>query len=64
MKEERFLHTRRPCDWQGDQSGHKGSFKALTKSTAAGLRRAKQRESCTDGVPSTVTPETLIIGDR
>ena len=45
MTEERIPHPGRPPDWWGDQLGKGGASK---KSTAACLRRAKQKQSLTD----------------
>ena len=48
MKEERNPHPGRLPNWPGDQPRLSGNIKALEKSSAARLRRAMQRESCTD----------------
>lgn len=48
VKEERNPHPERPHNWQGYQPGLRGNLKALEKSRAAGLRKPKQKESCTD----------------
>lgn len=49
MKEEMNLHPGRPAKTdRGDQLGQKGSLRVSEKSTAATLRRAKEREGCTD----------------
>ena len=47
MKEKRNLHPRKPTNQQGEKPRQR-DLKVAKKSTAAGLRRAKQNESCTD----------------
>ena len=47
MKEKRNLHPRKPTNQQGEKPRQR-DLKVAKKSTAAGLRRAKQSESCTD----------------
>ena len=61
MKEERNPHSGKPPNQQRDQLRQR-DLKVSKKSTAAGLRRAKQRESCTDHrshCPHTPQPEML-----
>ena len=48
MKEERFPHTRKPLRGQRLRVAEGGSFGATEASTATGVRRAKQRDSCTE----------------
>ena len=48
MTEEKNLHPGKPPNWQRDQPRQRGNLKALEKSKAARLRRAKLRESCMD----------------
>ena len=58
MKEERNSHPGRPWSWRGN-------LKASEKSSAARLRRAKQKESHRDHHyqhPWTTQPETLRRG--
>ena len=47
MKEERIPHTRKPLRGQRLQVAEGGSFGATEESAATGVRRAKQRDSCT-----------------
>ena len=57
VKEERNLHPGRPQSWRGN---HKSSEK---KSTAAGPRRAQQKESHTDHwYHCPQTPHTEMLG--
>ena len=45
MKEEKFLHTRKPLHWWRQRvAGRGGSFGATEESAATGVQRAKQRE--------------------
>ena len=53
-KRERNLHTGSPPNWQGDQPQQRGSLKALEKSSASGLRRAKKRDRDAQMVSATV----------
>ena len=46
-RRKELAHCEAP-NWQGDQPGWRGSLKVSEKSTADCLRRAKQRESCSD----------------
>ena len=48
MKEERFLHTRKPLRGRGWRVGGGGSFGATEDSTATGVRRAMWRDSRTE----------------
>ena len=48
MKEERFPHTRKPLRGQRLRVEEGGSFGATEESAATGVRRAKQRDSCTE----------------
>ena len=48
VKEERFPHTRKPLRGQRLQVADEGSFGATEESAATGVRKAKQRESCTE----------------
>ena len=48
MKEERFPHTRKPLRGQRLRVVEGGSFRATEESAAKGVRRAKQRDSCTE----------------
>ena len=47
MKEEKFPHTR-SFHWQRLGVAEGGSFGATEESAAIGVRRAKQRDSCTE----------------
>ena len=63
MNEKRNTHLAKPPDREISQDG--GTSKLQKKSTAAGLRRAKQRESCKDyqyHCPQTPQTETLRMG--
>ena len=48
MKEERFLHTRKPLHGRKLWVAEGGSFGATEESAATGVRRAKWRDSCTE----------------
>ena len=48
MKEERFLHTRKPLRGQRLRVAEGGSFGAMEESAATGVRRAKRRDSRTE----------------
>ena len=55
MKEEKFPHTRKSLHWLR-QWVVGGNFRATEESTAIGVQRAKQRDSCTeDQCPKTLT---------
>ena len=45
MKEEKFMHTRKPLHWRG---WGMGSFRAMEESAATGVWTAKWTESCTE----------------
>ena len=49
MKEDKFPHTKKPLHWrrQGCR-GEGGSFGDTEESAAAGVWRAKRRDSCTE----------------
>ena len=49
MKKERNPHPGRSPNCKGDQPRWRGNLKALEKSTAAGMRKAKQRAIQTIG---------------
>ena len=49
MKEERFPHTRKPLCGQRLRVAEGGSFGAMEESAATGVRRAKWRDSRTEG---------------
>ena len=52
MKEERFLHTRKPlCGWRL-RVAEGGSFRASDESAATGVRRAKRRFPHRGSAPS------------
>ena len=48
MKEERFLHTRKPLHERRLRVAEGGSFGAMEESAAAGVRRTKRRDSRTE----------------
>ena len=48
MKEEKFLHTRKPLHWWKRGVGGGVSFGAMEESAATGVQRAKWRDSCTE----------------
>ena len=49
MKEERFPHTRKPLRGQRLRVAEGGRFGATEESAATGMRRAKRRDSRTEG---------------
>ena len=48
MKEERFPHTKKPLHWQRLRVVEGRSFGATEESAAAGVQRAKRRDSRTE----------------
>ena len=48
VKEEKFPHTRKALHWWRLRVAEGGSFGATEESTATGVQRAKQRDSCTE----------------
>ena len=48
MKEERFLHTRKPLRGRRLWVAEGGSFRATEESAATGVRRAKRGDSHTE----------------
>ena len=61
VKEERFPHTRKPLHEQRLRVAEGGSFRAMEKSTATGVRRAKWRDSRTEDQcrPALTSPRGL-----
>ena len=61
MKEERFLHTRKPLRGRRLQVAEGGGFGATEESAATGVRRAKRRDSCTEARcrPALTSPRGL-----
>ena len=54
-------HTRKSLHWQRRRVGRGGSFGATEESTATGVQRAKQRDSCTEDQcqPALTSPRGL-----
>ena len=59
MKEERFPHTRKPLRGRRLRVAEGGNFGATEESPATGVRRAKQRDSRTEGRPALTSPRGL-----